>query len=167
MLKAQIWIHSIDLMSSFSRGLLRTTIHGRSDNAGLELGRGGDLAREACPRIFLLVLGVASLFWMRWGKRSLRICSRSSSTIWKWGREKVKLKNRMCWFPHRQFSLVHLPFLALFRIFCSCIFSNELRINIYINGNKRSDQQRVAAFWGEKKVTFHLATDIFLLVSSI
>lgn len=72
-----------DLISSFSRGLLSTTTHGRSDSAGLAAGRGGDSEGDALPRIFRLVFGVASLFWTRWGNRSRRICSRSSSTIYR------------------------------------------------------------------------------------
>ncbi len=71
------------LISSFSRGLLSTTTHGRSDSAGLAAGRGGDLEGDVLPRIFRLVFGVASLFWTRWGNRSRRICSRSSSTIYR------------------------------------------------------------------------------------
>ncbi len=81
----QLWWPTIiyaDLMSSFSRGLLSTTTQGLSDSAGLGAGMEGDLDGDGLPAIFLLVLGVASLFWTRWGKRSLRICSRSSSTIW-------------------------------------------------------------------------------------
>lgn len=70
-----------DLISSFSRGLLKKTTHGRSDRAGFGAGRGGDLDGDALPRFFRLVFGVASLFCTRWGKRSLRICSRNSSTI--------------------------------------------------------------------------------------
>lgn len=49
-------------MSSFSRGLLSTTTHGLSDSAGLGAGREGDLDGDGWPIIFLLVLGVASLF---------------------------------------------------------------------------------------------------------
>lgn len=71
-----------DLMRSFSRGLLSTTTQGLSDSAGLGEGMEGDLDGDGLPTTFLLVLGVTSLFWTRWGKRSLRICSRSSSTIW-------------------------------------------------------------------------------------
>lgn len=87
-----IWLHIMqlwgpavictDLMRSFSRGLLSTTTQGLSDSAGLGEGMEGDLDGDGLPTTFLLVLGVTSLFWTRWGKRSLRICSRSSSTIW-------------------------------------------------------------------------------------
>lgn len=51
-----------DLMSSFSRGLLRTTTQGLSDRAGLGAGMEGDLEGDGWPTAFLLVLGVASLF---------------------------------------------------------------------------------------------------------
>lgn len=74
-------VYFTHLISSFSRGLLSSTTHGRSDSAGFVAGRGGDFEGDPLPRIFRLVFGVASLFWTRWGNRMRRICSRSSSTI--------------------------------------------------------------------------------------
>lgn len=68
-------------MSNFSKGLLSTTTQGLSDSADLAAGMDGHLDGDGWATAFLLVLGVVSLFWTRWGKRSLRISSRSSSTI--------------------------------------------------------------------------------------
>lgn len=101
-----------DLMRSFSRGLLSTTTQGLSDSAGLGEGMEGDLDGDGLPTTFLLVLGVASLFWTRWGKRSLRICSRSSSTIWGKIKSHNRLKERKCTTAahsifHRVYRCVH------------------------------------------------------------